>query len=75
MTPEEELMVKKFTDQLGEHFEAVLILMSRREGDGTTSYSSKYGNACACKGMADDYILRDRARMKSWDDDEHWRRG
>lgn len=46
---------------LGEHFEAVQILVSDSDGDGTRSCFRGTGNYFARKGMADTFCKRDMA--------------
>jgi hypothetical protein len=56
-------ILNQVADQLGEHFDAVQILVTRMapEGKGTERYSSGSGNWYARQGMAHAFIKCDEA--------------
>jgi hypothetical protein len=67
MTREEmEEFVERTTDQLGEHFDAVQILVSGPASEGGTFRISRgSGNWYARQGMAHEFIAMDRAQEQA----------
>jgi hypothetical protein len=66
MTPKETLAFVDFhISALLEHFDAVQILASRSDHEGTHDVMRGGGNWYACQGMAHDFITRDRAQSEA----------
>jgi hypothetical protein len=61
--PERERLIellKKHVDEMGEHFDAIQVLVSTHESDeGTWTYAQGYGNWNARLGMAQAFLNRD----------------
>lgn len=66
MTPEEQAtLLKRVEDAanlLSEHFEAVQVLCSLTDGEGTTMFARGAGSWYARQGMAKEFMERDQAR-------------
>lgn len=54
--------IRRATHELGEHFEAVQILATRQDGEGTQRCFCGSGNFYARIGMAHEFIEEDRAK-------------
>lgn len=66
---EENERLQKLVNELGEHFDAVQLLVCRHEPsseDGTVSFSAGCGNVFARSGMAAEWLARmdERARCQ-----------
>jgi len=59
---EQERLVQRHIDELMEHFDAVQILVSSTDPDGTANVFKGGGNWFARQGMAHDFIRQDKAR-------------
>lgn len=57
-------LISKTANDLGEQFDAVLILASSMDGDGTIAYCAKRGNGFAVAGMASDFLTKDRHKIR-----------
>lgn len=65
MEEERKKLVDLAANQLGEHFEAVQILVSWTEEGYTHSYSHGAGNLYARHGLAQEFRDFDRARIQA----------
>lgn len=54
-------LVTKTAQNLGEHFSAVVILVSYHDSDGTSCFSRGTGDWFARQGLAHDYIIQEVA--------------
>lgn len=65
MTQEEQLtkIVEDAAKALGEHFEAVQIMVSNSDSDGTAAVNRGAGNFYARLAMAQEFIDQDRAAV------------
>ena len=63
ITPEQEDFVQQAVNALGEHFDSVLVLVSLREGGGTSSMTAGTGDCNSRYGMAKEYVIREEFRM------------
>jgi hypothetical protein len=67
-TPELEKLIEETAAKLGEHFDAVQILVTfPADGGGTAMVSRGTGNWYARQGMAQEFIGRDRAREQAFE--------
>jgi hypothetical protein len=57
-------IITKSANHLGEHFDAVLILASSLDGDGTLAYCRRRGNGFAIVGMANDFLIKDHEKIR-----------
>lgn len=66
MTDEEKQnlwdLITSATEKLGEHFDAIQILASMSEEDGTRTFFHGAGNWYARRGMAQEFVNVDQAR-------------
>lgn len=69
MTERERLLalVDKCARELGEHFEAVQILASFTDRDGSHNFKIGSGNWYARQGMAREFIDTDQAKCVAWE--------
>ena len=65
-TGEAEYLLAKFAAALGEHFEAVQILATWRDGDLTHTRHSGNGNWNARMGMCHEFIVDDEAKTTAY---------
>jgi len=87
LTPEQQMaLVQSHVNQLMEHFEAVQILVSITDCEGTHNVSLGGGNWFARQGMAHQFIRHDQAQTNAHaiakampqeppDDGEAWKTG
>lgn len=57
-------LITKTANDLGEQFDAVLILASSLDADGTLAYCARRGNGFAVSGMAADFLTKDREKIR-----------
>jgi hypothetical protein len=51
-----DAMLKKAALELGEHFDSVQIVCSRKSGDTTTRFQASSGNIYACEGSVREWL-------------------
>lgn len=57
-------ILTRHANELGEHFDAVLILASSIDEKGTEGFCCRRGNGYAVIGMARDFLVKDEAIIK-----------
>lgn len=63
-TRERDRLIGNYATKMGEHFDAVLILVSHTEGRSTGMGAASHGNYYAKRGMAMEWLAREDERSR-----------